>query len=45
MLGRNWIFTHAFSESSSKPYEKNGLTRVDTFDPASSLARFISLQL
>ncbi|MGA7652792.1 MAG: CRISPR-associated endonuclease Cas2 [Terracidiphilus sp.] len=32
MLGRNWIFTHAFSESSSKPYRKNGLTWVDTFD-------------
>src|ERR1022692_4999912 len=30
MLGRNGIFTHAFSESSSKPYAKNGLTRMDT---------------
>ena len=32
MAGRNGIFTHAFSESSSKPYGKNGLPRRDTFD-------------
>jgi hypothetical protein len=25
------MFTHAFSESSSKPYGKNGLARRDTF--------------
>ncbi len=30
--GRDWIFTHAFSESSFKTYEKNGLARRDTFD-------------
>jgi ATP-binding cassette subfamily B protein len=28
---RDWIFTHAFSESSFKSYEKNGLARRDTF--------------
>src|ERR1035437_650442 len=27
---RDWIFTHAFSESSSSTYEKNGLARRDT---------------
>jgi len=27
---RDWIFTHAFSESSFKSYEKNGLARRDT---------------
>jgi putative transposase len=27
---RDWIFTHAFSESSSKPFGKNGLPRRDT---------------
>jgi hypothetical protein len=27
---RDWIFTHAFSESSFKTYEKNGLARRDT---------------
>src|ERR1035437_10121789 len=30
---RDWIFTHAFSESSSKTYEKNGLARTDTMRP------------
>jgi hypothetical protein len=29
--GRDWIFTHAFSQSSFKTYEKNGLARRDTF--------------
>src|ERR1035437_3218498 len=29
---RNWISTHAFSESSSSTYEKNGLARRDTLD-------------
>jgi hypothetical protein len=29
--GRDWIFTHAFSESSFKTYEKNGLARRDTY--------------
>jgi hypothetical protein len=33
MAGRNGIFTHAFSESSSKPYGKNGLPRRDTLVP------------
>jgi hypothetical protein len=28
--GRDWIFTHAFSQSSFKTYEKNGLARRDT---------------
>jgi hypothetical protein len=28
--GGDWIFTHAFSESSFKTYEKNGLARTDT---------------
>jgi hypothetical protein len=30
MDGRNRMFTHALSESSSKPYGKNGLARRDT---------------
>jgi putative transposase len=33
MDGRNRMFTHPFSESSSKPHGKNGLARRDTFDP------------
>src|ERR1035437_2489461 len=38
---RDWIFTHAFSESSSITYEKNGLARTDTtFIP--SLSRLLS---
>jgi predicted nucleic acid-binding protein len=38
---RDWIFTHAFSESSFKSYEKNGLARRDTKDraDASSLSQ------
>lgn len=32
MSCRNGVFTHAFSESSSKAYEKNGLARRDTDD-------------
>jgi len=31
--GRDWIFTHAFSQSSFKTYEKNGLARRDTVHP------------
>ena len=33
MDGRNGMFTHAFSESSSKLHGKNGLARRDTVDP------------
>jgi len=29
---RDWIFTHAFSESSFKTHEKNGLARRGTID-------------
>jgi transposase len=32
MLDGNGIFTHAFSELSSKPCEKNGLSRMDTIE-------------
>jgi hypothetical protein len=28
--GRDWVFTHAISESSFKTYEKSGLARRDT---------------
>ena len=34
--GRDWIFTHAFSESSFKTYEKNGLARTDTIEVANA---------
>lgn len=37
MDGRNGIFTHAFSESSSKTYGKNGLSRRDTVDLLNSI--------
>jgi hypothetical protein len=42
---RDWIFTHAFSESSFKTYEKNGLARRDTnnlLDPAEA-ARILTV--
>ena len=33
---RSGMFTHAFSESSTKPFGKNGLPRRDTVDSAFS---------
>jgi hypothetical protein len=30
--GRDWVFTHAISESSFKTYEKSGLARRDTVE-------------
>jgi hypothetical protein len=37
--GRDWIFTHAFSQSSFKTYGKNGLARWDTKDVRSFKSR------
>ena len=33
MDGRHGMFTHAFSETSSKPFRKNGFPRTDTVNP------------
>jgi hypothetical protein len=37
---RDWIFTHAFSESSSKAYGKNGLGRRDTKHPMAEAVNY-----